>query len=262
VISDKNGHFSFSMSSALRGTQFELIPQAPGASAGQYFDPAKKTFTLRRNMTINFVFMPPSLEVWGSLKTSQGESIPNCETILEQLVGPGPYQQIAIDRGAGYSFNINFLKLNKEFRLRPKHPQAAEFGQGFTPSKKLFTAQMSQKFDFIYTGPLPDVTVTGITVQQTPGSANVRIKNIGGLAIGFFDVRFLYRIRNKATSNWKSGYKDKNVYGLAPGATVDVGFSVSLLSDEVLIAEKVVLNKKQMRYPESSYANNVYTHGQ
>jgi hypothetical protein len=201
-----------------------------------------------------------SIKVWGSLKTSQGESIPNCETILEQLVGPGPYRIIATDRGAEYKFNIGILKLNKAFRLRARHPQAPEFGQGFTPSKKLFTAKMSQKFDFVYTGPLPDVIVTGITKALKPGSVNVRIKNIGGLAMGYFQVRFFYQIKNSAARIWKTGYKDKNVYGLAAGATADVGFIVPLVANEVIFAERIVLNNTDIRYPESSYANNVYIH--
>ena len=146
---------------------------------------------------------------------------------MHEVLGPHQYKYIGSEQDINksyYKFELDYDYIRKKVRIRPRHPYATIYGFGFTPNEARFDLTLKTVVDFIYSGPLPDLTI--LSVRRTTDKVDVTVKNIGGLKAGKFKVEIFYDLYNKSTGGGGFKSKERYVSELAAGASVVVDFYV------------------------------------
>jgi hypothetical protein len=233
---DENGRYSFHIDQKREGQKYRLIPRHPALPESKYYVPKHYDFVLSKSMAVNFVFIPPKLKVKARVKTPNNKTLGHMEVALHEVLGRGQYKHIKTfktDAKFGYgtcTFRLLFENYyKKKVIIRARHPLGSPFGIDFTPKEKVFRIGFAETFvDFVYSGPLPDLTITP-AISSGPNSIALTVSNKGNLKAGPFRFELWYGSYNNVTKEYTS-YPRKKVWfkeGMEAGDSVLLNYSVS-----------------------------------
>ena len=167
------------------------------------------------------------ISIHGHVKVPDGRGLPGITLTLYSSAGQVAINMTDTTNSAGfYSFALDKGLAGRTFQLTPSYPAAT--GATFNPSQRVFgLTDNPNALDFIYQGPLPDLTCSQANIFFEPEGHSRhhyihvtvlnRINNGQGLACGPFKVRVTYE--DRTVNPWQMREAVFPVSGLGMGLT-------------------------------------------
>jgi CARDB len=167
------------------------------------------------------------VSIHGHVKAPDGRGLPGITlTLTCGACQPAVNMTDSTNSAGFYSFAVSKAQIGKTFQLVPSSPAAP--GAAFNPGQRNFgLTENPNALDFIYQGPLPDLTCSQANIFFEPEGQSRhyyiqvtilnRVNNGQGLACGSFKVRATYE--DRTVNPWQMRQAVYPVPGLGMGLT-------------------------------------------